>query len=306
MRPLMVLLPYSASSYLMRDLTAFRNLHGKEENWPAQAIVDQTPTPCSLQIKRVFAEVGFGVVALSAAVEIVVYGALMVISMSVYPISKRPAQLFYVLMESSSASVEWAIKNFYLNFRVQNLPTHEPQTEMRSNLIKRELLIQLLIQKVDRLKLLRNQLAVIVEKRRSLKCPVQGWNLLTTILQRPENAALLTDLKNEISPVAIELLSFLTIVECILTNEQHLGLVSQKTQGLLKTENSDFEDDALNFFKKYKNHLTLASYSQFKGSKFRDTREKEVFLKIQSISWEALMGSHLFGYTLCAYLETPY
>lgn len=153
-------LPYCASSHLMSYLTTFRNLHGKEESWPSQEVTDQTLIPYNFYAKAAFAEIGFGLLTVAASAEMVVYGIFMMVSMAAWPISKKPARFFCILVDSGITTAEWASENLHRNLIIYNLPTREPLTEIRARRIE----CSLLEQRAKQLMLLVDQLNVLEKK----------------------------------------------------------------------------------------------------------------------------------------------
>lgn len=292
-------LPYSGSSHLMSYITTFRNLHGKEY-WRHQNVIDQKIIPNSFYIKVAVAELGFGCVAITALVETAAYAVFMVISMPVFHLSKKPARWFHMLLDSSKTSLEWAVKSLYNNLVKHNLPICEPLTESRAIMIEHNSLIQ----QVNQLIILRNQLEFLIKKGSPVLGANEGLKILQKILENPKNVNLKIDLKSVISPNAIVLLSYLTIVECLLKNEPNLSFLCKEAQDLIRSfyKNNNFIEKLNGFIKRNENYFDLLNFSRLEKSKLENANDVEIYLKIKAISGIAIQGSFLFCDILYAYI----
>lgn len=108
------------SSHLMSYLVAWRNPQGREEGW-----MNRPQTFPGLATKLISAG-GFCVLTAGAAVETVAYGAIAVLTLTIYPLTDRPFQYAVKLHESSSFTALWALADAVLiNWFFPNLFTHE-------------------------------------------------------------------------------------------------------------------------------------------------------------------------------------
>lgn len=108
------------SSHFMSYLVTWRNPQGREEGWMNR------PQTFPGLAKKLISAGGFCVLTAGAAVETVAYGAIAVLTLTIYPLTDRPFQYAVKLLESSSFTVLWALADgVFINWFFPNLFTHE-------------------------------------------------------------------------------------------------------------------------------------------------------------------------------------
>lgn len=107
------------SSHLMTYLVAWRNPQGREEVWMRE------PQTFPGLARRCICEIGFGAVVATAAVESIAYGAISLVTLTVYPLTDRPFEYAVKLLQSSSFTTLWALADLLFNWFFPNLMTHE-------------------------------------------------------------------------------------------------------------------------------------------------------------------------------------
>jgi hypothetical protein len=103
----------------MTYLVAWRNPQGREEVWMRQ------PQTFPGLARRCICEIGFGAVVVTAVVESIAYGAISLLTLTVYPLTDRPFEYAVKLLQSSSFTILWALADMIFNWFFYNLMTHE-------------------------------------------------------------------------------------------------------------------------------------------------------------------------------------
>lgn len=318
---------FSISSHITSYLTTFRNLDGAEENWPVIA-PQQRVIPYSFYMKAAVTEVGFGLMVIVAIVEMVVYGFFAtVLCPSLFSRQRnlftQTCCFFVELTGSAYSTIIWTVDNLFKNFKEPNLPSYE---QMAGPSTRRAFLhIKQLDAQIAQYRAQSAQYQAQSAQHRARINALQAQNispqvpaniemeadlkLLKTILERPENQALVNDLQNEQSCEAFQLLAFLVIVECILTGANDLNFLCTAAQNALRNlhqQDPDFKDKVENFLRIHPHFLTgnPQDFDQIEVDKLEEDISP-IFRKIKAISLLALQGSSLFGVSLAEYLDEP-
>lgn len=113
-----------ASSQLISGLLAWRNPQGVEENWLSRR--QGVENGWKHLGKVLCAEVGLGLLVITAVVETVAYSVLAIASLTIYAVNDKPFKFFVKLLESSSFTVIWGLFDAIIyNPFVLNVMTHE-------------------------------------------------------------------------------------------------------------------------------------------------------------------------------------
>ncbi len=317
-------IPYSISSHLNCYLTTFRNLDGREENWPAVAPQGRI-IPYSFYLKASLAEVGFGLILVVALVETVVYACLLAFSvigliigelLNQKDIFEKPFINQCDKLYSTTSIMIITTTNFFKNFKEPNLPTREPTSNhilerQRSKEKSIELInaINTFDMSVEEFRQSIRDYKTFLQENRYIQNPhkYNGFELLRTILERPENQTLKEDLQNELSSEAIQFLSFLSITECLLTPTADLDFLCPQARTKVETlqQNQNFKDQ-LKPLQQTHPHLFVGGAAQdFDQIEVEQLEEpvQATFKKIKKISQLAIQASPLFDKTLADYLD---
>lgn len=111
------------TSQAMTYLLSWRNMEGVEENWSGS---NRSFTNPRFIARVVTAEIGLGILCVTAAVESIAYSALFFATLAISPITNKPHGVVTELLHSCVFSVIWSATDLVMyNLFVENMLTQE-------------------------------------------------------------------------------------------------------------------------------------------------------------------------------------
>lgn len=119
----------------------FRNEHGSEENWTDPA--RRKNNFAIYYVKVIVTELALSILCVTSLIEAIAYGILVVASLPLLCLSKRPSKFAASLLSSSGFTLYWNLANlFVVNPFFTNLNTHESLARVSMDLQPRGAIIK--------------------------------------------------------------------------------------------------------------------------------------------------------------------